>query len=168
MKFKPALLYPGILILLLSLWIIPATSHAGNVNQIRLTDGSLIQAEIISFANGVYKLRSESLGIFSLEENRIQSIKPNKHQATPQLQITDPLVGQQMQRLQQELMSDPQTMKMLSDLQQDPAIKSILQDEELMQAIEQGNLSKVGQDPKIQSLMNNKAIGKIIKQHQPQ
>jgi len=64
------------------------------------------------------------------------------------------------------LMSDPQMMGLLSDLQNDPAIKSILQDEELMRAIEQGNLNKVGQDPKIQSLMNSKAVENIIKQHQ--
>jgi hypothetical protein len=57
-------------------------------------------------------------------------------------------------------------MGLLSDLQNDPAIKSILQDEELMRAIEQGNLNKVGQDPKIQSLMNSKAVENIIKQHQ--
>ncbi len=63
-------------------------------------------------------------------------------------------------------MSDPQMMGLLSDLQNDPAIKSILQDEELMRAIEQGNLNKVGQDPKIQSLMNSKAVENIIKQHQ--
>ena len=164
MKFKPNLLHPGILILLLSLWMTPAISHAGNVNQIRLSDGSLIQAEIISFANGVYKLRSESLGTFSLAENRIQSIKPNK---SVQFKATDPSVGQQMQRLQQELMSDPEAMRMLSDLQNDPSIKSILQDKELMRAIEQGNSSKVGQDPKIQSVMNSETVGKIIKQHQP-
>jgi len=77
------------------------------------------------------------------------------------------MVGQQMQRLQQELMSDPETMRMLSDLQNDPSIKSILQDKELMRAIEQGNLSKVGQDPKIQTLVNSETVGKIIKQHQP-
>ena len=163
MKFKPTLLHPGILILLFSLWMTPAISHAGNVNQIRLSDGSLIQAEIVSFANGVYKLRSESLGTFPLAENRIQSIKPNK---SVQFKATDPLVGQQMQRLQLELMSDPQMMGLLSDLQNDPAIKSILQDKELMRAIGQGNLNKVGQDPKIQSLMNSKAVENIIKQHQ--
>lgn len=169
-KTKSVPFFALCVILFLSLWMIPAISHAGTMNQIKLSDGSLIQAEIISFSNGVYKLRSDALGVFSLAEDRIQSISPNKTILTenpPQLNAADSLIGQQMQRLQQELMSDPATMKMLSDLQNDPAIRNILQDKELMQAIEQGNFNRVGQDPKIQSLMNSKAVENIIKQHQP-
>ena len=149
----------------LFLWIVPSASHAGVVSQIQLLDGSLIQAEIISFSNGVYKLRSESLGTLSIAEDRVQSIRPNLPQipGTPnQLQAADPAVGQKVQGLQQKLISDPKTMDMLLDLQSDPSMSSVLKDKELMRAIQQGNISKVVKNPKIKKLMKSKALGKVI------
>ena len=149
----------------LFLWIVPSSSHAGVVSQIKLLDGSVIQAEIISFSNGVYKLRSESLGTISVAEDRVQSIRPNKSQisGTPaQLETADPLVGQKVQGLQQKLTSDPKTMEMLLDLGNDPSMIGVLNDKDLMRAIQQGNLSTVIKNPKIQKLMKSKAVGDVI------
>ena len=149
----------------LFLWIVPSSSHAGVVSQIKLLDGSVIQAEIISFSNGVYKLRSESLGTISVEEKRVQSILPNKSQisGTPaQLETADPPVGQKVQGLQQKLTSDPKTMEMLLDLRKDPSMIGVLNDKDLMRAIQQGNLSTVIKNPKIQKLMKSKAVGDVI------
>ena len=149
----------------LFLWIVPSSSHAGVVSQIKLLDGSVIQAEIISFSNGVYKLRSKSLGTISVAEDRVQSIRPNKSQisGTPaQLETADPPVGQKVQGLQQKLTSDPKTMEMLLDLQKDPSMIGVLNDKDLMRAIQQGNLSTVIKNPKIQKLMKSKAVGDVI------
>ncbi len=149
----------------LFLWIVPSSSHAGVVSQIKLLDGSVIQAEIISFSNGVYKLRSESLGTLSIAEDRVQSIRPNKSQ-TPgmleKLESSDPSVGKKVQGLQQKLTSDPKTMEMLLDLGNDPSMIGVLNDKDLMRAIQQGNLSTVIKNPKIQKLMKSKAVGEVI------
>ena len=149
----------------LFLWIVPSSSHAGVVSQIKLLDGSVIQAEIISFSNGVYKLRSKSLGTISVAEDHVQSIRPNKSQisGTPaQLETADPPVGQKVQGLQQKLTSDPKTMEMLLDLGNDPSMIGVLNDKDLMRAIQQGNLSTVIKNPKIQKLMKSKAVGDVI------
>ena len=45
-------------------------------------------------------------------------------------------------------------------------VQEILQDKELMKAITQGNLNRVGADPKIQKLMKNESVGKIIEKNQ--
>ena len=149
----------------LFLWIVSSASHAGVVSQIKLLDGSVIQAEIISFSNGVYKLRSESLGTLSIAEDRVQSIRPNKSQ-TPEmlekLESSDPSVGKKVQGLQQKLTSDPKTMEMLLDLGNDPSMIGVLNDKDLMRAIQQRNLSTVIKNPKIQKLMKSKAVGEVI------
>ena len=149
----------------LFLWIVLSSGHAGVRSQVQLLDGTLIQAEIISFSNGVYKLRSESLGTISVAEDRVQSIRPNKSQisgAPAQLETADPLVGQKVQGLQQKLTSDPKTMEMLLDLRKDPSMIGVLNDKDLMRAIQQGNLSTVIKNPKIQKLMKSKAVGEVI------
>ena len=149
----------------LFLWIVPSSSHAGVVSQIKLLDGSVIQAEIISFSNGVYKLRSESLGTLSIAEDRVQSIRPNKSQ-TPEmlekLESSNLSVGKKVQGLQQKLTSDPKIMEMLLDLGNDPSMIGVLNDKDLMRAIQQGNLSTVIKNPKIQKLMKSKAVGDVI------
>ena len=149
----------------LLLWVVSSASHAGVVSKIELLDGSVIQAEIISFSNGVYKLRSKMLGTLSVAEDRVQSIRPNKSQipGTPaQLETADPPVGQKVQGLQQKLTSDPKTMEMLLDLGNDPSMIGVLNDKALMRAIQQGNLSTVIKNPKIQKLMKSKAVGEVI------
>ena len=149
----------------LFLWIALSSSHAGVRSQIQLLDGSVIQAEIISFSNGVYKLRSESLGIISIAEGRVESILPNKSKTsgTPaQLETVNPSIGQKAQGLQQKLTSDPKAMEMLLDLRKDPSMIGVLNDKDLMRAIQQGNLSTVIKNPKIQKLMKSKAVGDVI------
>ena len=149
----------------LFLWVVSSASHAGVVNQIKLVDGSVIQAEIISFSNGVYKLRSEMLGTLSIAEDRVQSIRPNKSQ-TPEilekLEPSDLSVGKKVQGLRQKLTSDPKAMEMLLDLGNDPSMIGVLNDKELMRDIQQGNLSTVIKNPKIQKLMKSKAVGEVI------
>ena len=165
MKKKIAHFLTASINIFLFLWIVPSASHAGTVSQIQLLDGSLIQAEIISFSNGVYKLRSKALGTLSIAEDRVQSIRPNQLQIPGipnKLQAADPPIGQKVQGLQQKLISDPKTMEMLIDLQSDPSMSSVLNDKELMRAIQQGKISKVIKNPKIQKLMKSKAVGKVI------
>ena len=149
----------------LFLWVVSSASHAGVVSQVKLMDGSVIQAEIISFSNGVYKLRSEMLGTLSIAEDRVQSIRPNKSQ-TPgmleKLKSSDLSVGKKVQGLQQKLTSDPKTMEMLLDLGNDPSMIGVLNDKDLMRAIQQGNLSTVIKNRKIQKLMKSKAVGDVI------
>ena len=46
-------------------------------------------------------------------------------------------------------------MEMLLDLGNDPSMIGVLNDKDLMRAIQQGNLSTVIKDPKIQKLMKS-------------
>ena len=149
----------------LFLWVVSSPSHAGVASQIKLVDGSVIQAEIISFSNGVYKLRSEMLGTLSIAEDRVQSIRPNKSHAPgmlEKLESSDFSVGKKVQGLKQKLASDPKTLEMLLDLGNDPSMIGVLNDKDLMRAIQQGNLSTVIKNPKIQKLMKSKAVGDVI------
>lgn len=155
-----------------ALVLVSSVSAAENMKKFILKDGSAIQAEIISYAKGVYQLRSSSLGKFSLAEDKIQSIQF--------VQGANPLAGAggnnatsgdvsglainpgQVEKMKNKIMADPQASKMVEELQKDPAIQQILGDKELMQAIDKGDLGRLASDPKILSLMNNKDIGKII------
>ena len=105
------------------------------------------------------------LGTLSIAEDRVQSIRPNKSQAPgmlEKLESSDLSVGKKVQGLRRKLTSDPKTMEMLIDLGNDPSMIGVLNDKDLMRAIQQGNLSTVIKNPKIQKLMRSKAVGEVI------
>ena len=149
----------------LFLWVVSSASHAGVRSQVQLLDGTLIQAEIISFSKGIYKLRSKSLGVLSIPEEKIQSIHSNQSEDIEPLKKPGNEVSPtnlKVQGLKNKLTSDPKTMEMLINLQDDPSMIGVLNDKDLMRAIQQGNLSTVIKNPKIQKLMKSKAVGDVI------
>ena len=149
----------------LFLWVVSSASHAGVRSQVQLLDGTLIQAEIISFSKGIYKLRSKSLGVLSIPEEKVQSIHSNQSEDIEPLKKPGNEVSPtnlKVQGFKNKLTSDPKTMEMLINLQDDPSMIGVLNDKDLMRAIQQGNLSTVIKNPKIQKLMKSKAVGDVI------
>jgi hypothetical protein len=162
----------------LALWACSvAVAAAGGLKEIELADGSVVRAEVLSYANGVYQLRSDTLGNFSLHDDKVRSIRsqaaggqqgngfknPVDAKNRNELQGIDrQQVQSQVQNLTNRMMSDPETMQMIQQLENDPSVQQVLKDPELMRAISQQDLARLSQDPKIQSLMNSRAVGDIL------
>lgn len=143
---------------------------ASALNRFELMDGSVIQGEILSYSGGVYRIDSDALGTISLPEEKIRAIKPARNsgsQANHSNGSNEPSLGaQKIDQMQERMLNDPETVRLIEELQNNPSVQTILQDEELMKAIAQGNLNRVGEDPKIKALMNDKTIEKIIEKNQ--
>jgi len=143
---------------------------ASTLNRFELMDGSVIQGEILSYSEGVYQINSEVLGVISLPEEKIRAIKPARNSSSQAINGNEPNEttpgAQKIDQMQGRMLNDPETVRLIEELQNNPSVQKILQDEELMKAIEQGNLNRVGEDPKIKALMNDKTIEKIIEKNQ--
>ena len=143
---------------------------ASTLNRFELMDGSVIQGEILSYSGGVYRINSDVLGTISLPEEKIRAIKPARNSGSQADSGNGPnelsLGAQKIDRMQDRMLNDPETVRLIEELQNNPSVQKILQDEELMKAIAQGNLNRVGEDPKIKALMNDKTIEKIIEKNQ--
>ena len=63
------------LFFVLLLMIAVSNSHAGDSRIIELLDGSVIHGEVINIREGIYTLKSESLGIIRVEESKIRTIR---------------------------------------------------------------------------------------------
>ena len=165
----------------LTFWLVfISQAIGGNLKEIELTDGSVIQAEVLSFSNGIYRLKSDTLGTFSLAEEKVQNISfkngsssPIGRQNTSSRRTTSNLSqanGQQIQQQVQEmtnwLMQDPEAMQLIQSLRANPSVQKIMKDQNLMRAINQQDLGRLSTDPKVQALMRNKTIGKILEKTQ--
>jgi hypothetical protein len=155
---------------LCALIFIASTVFANSLSRFELKDGSVIQGEIQSFSKGVYRINSDALGTIFLSEEKIRVIKPahsSGSQADNSRQTEGSVTGaKKIDQMKDLLLSDPETVRMIGELQSNPSVQQILQDKELMKAIAEGNLNQLGQDPKIKALMNDKTIGKILEQTQ--
>jgi hypothetical protein len=156
-------------------FLLVCSVFAGKLSQIRLGDGSSIQAEVMSFSNGIYVLNSPSLGTFELPEDKIISIQmPGKIGSNRSLQsnfsgsdrsstaVSSSNLDSQVSQFRNQLTQDPETMQMIQNLQNDPSVKQILNDKELMKAINGQDIGVVASDPKIKSFANSEAFRAIL------
>jgi len=156
-------------------FLLVGSVFAGKLSQIRLGDGSSIQAEVMSFSNGIYVLNSPSLGTFELSEDKIISIQmPRKTGNNRSSQssfsgadrnsttVSSSNLDSKVSQFRNQLTQDPETMQMIQNLQNDPSVKQILNDKELMKAINGQDLGVVASDPKIKSFANSEAFRAII------
>ncbi len=133
-------------------------------NEIELNDGSVIQGKVLSFANGVYKIQTNSLGVVSIPEAKINSIhKRGAARSRPAPAVSSSGdIQQQIESMKSQMMSDPKTLERIQGLQNNPAVQRILKDPNLMKAIQAGDLNQLGQNRDIQSLMNDQNVREIF------
>jgi hypothetical protein len=122
-----------------------------------LKDGSRIHGEIISVENDLYRIESDSMGTILLGSNQIQSILSSQESGS------QPAEGSQsqMEQIQSSMMSNPDVMSSIFELQNDPAMQAVLADPEVMRAIQSFDLEALARNPKIKALMNDPRLKRI-------
>jgi hypothetical protein len=144
-----------LLLLIAALAPLPVT--AGPTQNVELTDGSRVRAEVISLDQGVYTLRSESLGEIRIPAARIRSISAGDLTTTA---ATAP-ESAQIDQIRRSLAQDPNIMGDIQSLQNDPLVKDVLNDEVTMRAIQAGDLDTLMNDPKIKALLAHPTVREI-------
>jgi len=141
---------------ILLLVITSSSAYAGEVQRIELRDGSVMNAEVISMHNGVYTLKSPSLGELRVNATQVQSIS-SLHMPASQAGSANINLNQ----VQSKLKANPDTKNLITGLQNDPDMQAILSDPEIMKAIQNGDYAALANNPKFQKLMNNPKIKQI-------
>jgi len=70
---------------------------------------------------------------------------------------------EQMQRLQNRMLSDAQVMALISALQNDPDMQVLLNDPAFLQAVGSQDIEKLANDPRFIKLFSNPRVMEIIK-----
>ena len=136
--------------------ILAVTSSAAEIKEIELTDGSIITGEVLSLSSGVYTIRTVSLGVLKIDDAKVRAIRP---QGTPSAQRS----GQtgDVKSLQDKMMSDRDVMGMIQSLKDDPQFTKILEDPEIMNAVQSGDTAALMANPKFLQLLNNPTVRDI-------
>ncbi len=151
----------GFLILLLSY----ANVFADDPQQIELKDGSIIAGEIVSLSNGIYTIESDSLGSFKIEKSKIRTIH-SKSYRSGRNSSTLPVVNSTVQALQDTIRSQPDLMKTIMALENDPDIQMVLQDSKVMSAVRSGNINALIDNPVFHKILENPKVQAISREIQ--
>jgi len=150
---------PGIAACFLFLVMATTPVYAGEVREVELTDGSVLTGEVLSLANGIYTIKSDSLGTIKLEESKVRAIRSKSvdsggSQKSP---------AADTRGLQEKMMSDKEIMSMIQSLQNDPDFQKILEDPETMKAVQAGDVAALMANPQFMKLLNNSTVKEIEK-----
>ena len=158
----------------MALFSLPASNpFAADIQDIVLNDGSRISGQVESLQNGIYTIKSKSIGNIQIQQSQIRAIqhKSFAQQATPAQSPSTPLQTQpptavDLQKIQKSIANNKQIMSTIKSLQTNPAIQNILSNPALMRSIQAGDINALSTDPNIQKLMNNPKIKNITNQLQ--
>lgn len=137
------------------------SARAGEVREIELKDGSIITGEVVSLNNGIYTIKSGTLGSLKVEESKMNVIRPKSPPRGPGAAQNNTDI--EATSLQHNLMSDQEIMGMILSLQNDPDFKKLLEDPEVMKAVSEGNIAALTANPKFMKLLGNPTVQEIQK-----
>lgn len=142
-----------------------STLCADGSTRLELIDGSVLSGEIISFKDGVYTVRSPSLGTITIEESQILTIRlePAETAVGQRGLSKNTSVDQALKVLQQSILSDQQVMQMILSLQNDPDIQELLQDAVIMEAVRSGDVNTLMSSPTFRKILEKPDVRKIQK-----
>ena len=136
---------------------------AGGPTELELIDGSVLSGEITSFREGVYTVRSSSLGMITINESQIRVIRQKQSETATGMTLhpTNSSIDQELHTLHKSITSDQQIMQMILSLQNDPDIQALLQDAAIMEAVSSGDISTLMANPKFRKILENPDIQRI-------
>lgn len=139
-------------------------AYGGQTSKIELTDGSVIEAEVLSLANGSYTLVSPSLGKINVDASKIRKIEsPDVNAATLETKTSssNEAVKAKMDSLSATMSSDPDIMRSVADLATDPQFQELLKDPEVVNAVKAGDMQALMSNQKFMSAVHHPKIEEI-------
>ncbi len=121
---------------------------------IELTDGGIITGEVLSLSNGVYIIKSESLGSIKLEGSKIRTIRSKSS-------VTNAPSGPETGALQEKTLSVKEIMGLIQSLQNDPDFQKVLKDPNIMKAVNDGDISELTANTRFMKLLDNATVKEI-------
>lgn len=162
-------------ILRTGLWVLSLSASlplAADDSRLELTDGSVLLGEVVGFADGSYVIETATLGRVRVPQSRIVSIRPcagcggtsapagAASVSINPAEAADP--GATVADLQRRMAADAGTMASLQALQNDPAVRAVLEDPALMRRIQSFDVEGLEGDPRLEALMRHPEIRALI------
>ena len=142
------------------LLLIARSAPAAEMREIEMSDGSVVSGEVLSLSKGIYTIKSDSLGTIKIDESKVRVIRPRSASQGAEASQSS---GSEVRSLQNKMMNDQEIMGMIQSLQNDPEFKKLLEDPDVMKAVNAGDIAALMANPKFTKLLNNSTVQDIQK-----
>ena len=139
------------ILVFLALAVAATIVNAAETREIELTDGSVVTGEIVSLSGGIYTIRSTTLGTLRIEASKIRAIRLKGSAAPGNDRV-------QAKSLEDKMLGDSEIMDSIRALQNDPDFQKILQDPEIIKAVQTGDVAALMKNPDFMKLLNKQAV----------
>ena len=165
------------------------TCFAAGNSRITLNDGTTIYGKVVGMSDGVYKIQTETMGEISVNSDNVVEISSgnsakksnigiidgsnnrqsysnnnNTQKSSNAGQSSNSYASQQqdVNTMVQSMMMDENYMNKIMQLGTSEEMQSILNDPEVMEAIQNGDYDFLMNNPKMNDLMNSSGIQDIL------
>lgn len=141
-------------------------AYCGQLSKIELTDGSVINGELVSYTNGVYTINAPNLGEVKVAGEKVSKIQ-TADSALPSTTIS-PLEqasypnGSQVAAYQQTLMKNPENVAIVTGLIKTPSLQEMANDPDLQAAAKKGDIQALMKNPKFMEMVNSPEIQEAV------
>ena len=134
------------------LCLIIGNASAGEIRAIKLNDGSILCGEVSTLSEGIYTIKTISLGDLKVKESEIYSIRSIDSSKD------------EIQAIRKKLTDDDELLKKVLSMQNDPEFQKVMKDPAIIEAVNAGDMNKLLSNPDFRRLLNNPKILDIRKE----
>ncbi|OGV67282.1 MAG: hypothetical protein A3K19_30175 [Lentisphaerae bacterium RIFOXYB12_FULL_65_16] len=162
-----------------------APADGSAVALIRLNDKSQIVGRIVGLKEGVYEIKTESLGLVNVPEGKVASIVYESSAVVSETERAAPApavaageedpwdidvdqvgaglggAGLDFQSLLKSIAGNPALMSKVEGLRKDAALQAVVNDPAIMKAMQSGDLATLLNNDKIKALLQNPAVQSV-------
>lgn len=159
--------------IVLMMFVCISSAFCAPKQEIVLRDNTVLYGDVIGMENGVYKIKTQDVGLLSVSADNVKSIsnKSAGNNITDQdvrsikfvpMSPTNPAaVEAGVDALKRQMQTDPGVMGKISELQNDEDFMAAINDPEIMSAVNSGDIDALSSNPKFIKLMNSSAVANI-------
>lgn len=140
-------------------------AYCGQDSRIELNDGGVIKGEVLSFTDGAYTVDSTTLGKVTIPAYKIRKIEmPGQASEAPGNLPIIPGTASLKTKIDQvhgEITNNPEMMKAVNSLANDPHFQEALKDPQLVTAAKSGDVNALMQNEKFMKLLDNAKVKEI-------
>lgn len=155
-----------ILLMIAGLSWLASQSISGGLGKIHLTDGSIVSGEIVSYIDGIYTIKSKTLGTLRISSNSVDFIAFNDQGLSGQKTASPSTttIESSVNSIRTAMMGNQQVWAKIINLQNDPQFQKIINDPDIIKAVNAGDFSSLLSNPKFIKLLDHPAVRDIEKQ----
>jgi len=149
------------------LFVLNATAFCGQPSKIELTDGSVINGEIVSYADSVYTINTTNLGAIKVGAAKVAKIESANYassaaSASSALQTNTPTPSQ-VATYGQTLMENPENAAIVVGLTSNPELQEMAKDPEILAAAKRNDIQALMKNPKFMNIVNSPEMQDAVK-----